>query len=311
MEKYFRHHIRIERDGEWMRPVRLTEKQENESRRREPFYLRAIAGAGISIGFRTEAKHVLMDYKITSNVRDYAYIDIVIDGTLKKTVNLEKETEAVSLEIPGEGERNVEIFLPHLAQLWFRKIETDAPAKPLDTKDKLWLFIGDSITHGMQTEHPSLTYPVLAANRLGYDYVNMGVCGGTFCADDIDRMEREPNIISVAFGTNDWKQAPDKETFRAQAEACIRRITETFSCKKIYAILPIWRKDSGTEIYGGMRFGEMHEILRKEYGKYPFISVIDGTKLVPPMQEFFHDGVHPNTTGFLYFAMKLTEVIER
>ncbi len=310
MENLFRHHIRVERDGEWLRPARLTARQEEESRRREPFYLRAICGGGISIGFCSEAKTVTLAYKITENVRDYAYVDIVVDGVLAKTVNLEEKEGELTLEIPGAGMRETEIFLPHLAQLWFRKIQPDAPYAPIPEKEKLWVFIGDSITHGMQTEHPSMTYPVLSSRILGCDYVNMGVCGGTFYADDIDSCGKTPDILSVAYGTNDWKQAKDKESFRRQAADTIARITETFSCKNMYAILPLWRKDSG-EVYGGMTFAEMHAVLREEYEKYPFITVLDGTTLVPPMPDFFHDGVHPVTAGFLHFAMELTKHINK
>lgn len=310
METLFRHHIRVERDGDWLRPVRLTARQEKESMRREPFYLRAICGGGISIGFCSAAKNVTLDYRIAKNMRDYACADVVVDGVLQKTVNLEAAEGEIVLEIPGEGMRETEIFLPHLAQLWFRKIEPDAPFTPIPAKEKLWLFIGDSITHGMHTEHPAMTYPVLSSRISDCDYVNMGVCGATFYAGDIDRFAREPDIISVAFGTNDWKQAKDRESFRTQAADCIARIAETFACKNLYAILPLWRRDCG-EVYGGMTFAEMHDVLRSEYEKYPFITVLDGTRLVPPMQDFFQDGVHPNTTGFLHFAMQLAKEIKR
>ena len=313
MKELFKNCIGVKEEGGWYLPIRLSDEQIKSYSRREPLLLRAYGDAGMAIAFRTAARTVEIEYKITHNVRDYAYWDILVDGVLVKSENLCKETDTVVLEIPGVGERDVEIYLPHLARVWIRKINLDAEAWPLPEKKKFWLFLGDSITQGMASKHPSITYPVLAAKQLGCDFVNMGVCGGKFFAGDIDAHHRTPDLITIAFGCNDWKQAEDEVTFRESVREYIVRIVEQYECKNICGILPIWRSDDDS-VYGGMTFERMYEILREEYGKYSYIHLIEGTKYVPHMREFYGDGsnllVHPNEMGFVHYAMKLSTVPE-
>lgn len=312
MKSFFKNCIDIKEEDGWYLPIRLSDAQIKSYSRREPLLLRAYGGAGIAIAFRTSAKHVEVEYKITSNVRDYAYWDILVDGVLVKTENLCKESDVVTLEIPGNGERTVEIYLPHLARVWFRKIKPDAEATPLAEKKNCWLFLGDSITQGMASQHPSLTYPVLAARQLGCDFINMGVCGAKFFAGDIDARHRTPDLITIAFGCNDWKQAEDEATFRESAREYIARVVEQYECKNICGILPIWRSDDDC-VYGGMTFERMYEVLREEYGKYPYIHVIEGVKLMPHLVDFYGENnllVHPNELGFIHYAMKLSSIPE-
>lgn len=312
MKKYFKNCIDIKEEDGWYLPIRFSDEQIKSYSRREALLLRAYGGAGIAIAFQTSAKHVEIEYKITCNVRDYAYWDILVDGVLVKTENLCKESDIVTLEIPGDGERTVEIYLPHLARVWFRKISPDANALPLPEKKKCWLFLGDSITQGMASVHPSLTYPVLASRQLDCDFINMGVCGAKFFAGDIDARHRKPDLITIAYGCNDWYQAEDEDTFRKSAREYISCIVEQYQCENICGILPIWRSDDDG-VYGGMTFKKMYEVLREEYEKYSYIHVIEGINLLAHMSEFYGETnllVHPNEMGHIHYAMKLSSIPE-
>jgi len=310
MREFFKNCLDVIEEDGWYLPVRLTEKQYQSYSRREPMWNRAYNDAGIAVAFRTTATKVEITYKITENARDYAHWDVVVDGVFVKSENHSQEKDTFVLDIPGNGERDVEIFLPHLARVWISDIKPNAAIKPLPAKEKFWLFLGDSITQGMASLYPSQSYPVLAARWMDCDFLNMGVCGGKFFAGDLDSDHRKADIITVAMGTNDWKQAGDEETFRATAREYIARLVEVYPTEPICAILPIWRSDVDG-ILSGMTFDKMHDILKEEYGKYPRIRIINGLELVPNLPEYFGDRfAHPNEFGFVHYAMNLCRVSE-
>ncbi len=324
---YVINHLEVQEMNGWYLPVRLSEAQLESCARREPLYLRALCGAGLALGFETGAKRIGFSYMITANVRDYAYCDIVVDGLLRGTVNLLEPAEngvrilkeqaqipvyaggsttvrRVELTIPGTGERQVEIHLPHLTRIWLKDLTIDAPAQPLPPKEKFWLFLGDSITHGMATVHPSATYPVQAARLMNCDFINMGVCGSTYWASDLDARHRQPDLVTVALGTNDWKMAKSPEYFRQTVAEYLACLHGLYKGAKICGILPVWRADMDS-VYSDMGFEELYRILHEEYAKYPEIYVVEGLDLIPHQKDYFADGVHPNEAGFLHFTMNL------
>ncbi len=310
MKEFFKHCIDVQEEDGWYLPNRLTEKQYQSYSRREPMWNRAHNNAGTSIAFRSAATKVEFTYKITENARDYAYWDVLVNGVLVKSENICKEEESVVLDIPGKGERNVEIYMPHLAKVWIKDFTADENITPLPDKEKFWLFLGDSITQGMASLHPSQTYAVLAANMMDCDFINMGVCGGKFFAGDVDANHRKPDVITIALGTNDWKQSGDRDTLRETAKDYIAEVVKQYPGHTFHAILPIWRSDIDG-ILSGMTFGEMCTILREEYSKYPQIRILEGLKIVPNMKEYFGDQfAHPNELGFAHFAMNLCNVPE-
>ncbi len=307
MKEYFFGCVEVLEEDGFLVPSRLTAAQLQAAGRREPYLVRAKSTAGTGIGAMTSATNVTFTFSITERTRPHAYVDVVVDGVLQSAVNLEEDTGEIKIALPGTGERYVQLFFPHLARLRVKDVRWDGGARPVPKKEKFWLFFGDSITQGMHSMHPFLTYPCLAAGYADCDHINMGIAGGKFSPEDIDRAKTEPTLITVAHGTNDWKQAEDKESFRKSVEDYVAKLTEAFPCRKIFGILPTWRNDAD-QIYGGMCFSEMREIIRREYEKYPFIHVLDGMRMVPPMEEFYGDhqpAVHLNESGFLHYAAAL------
>ncbi len=71
--------------------------------------------------------------------------------------------------------------------------------------------------------------------------------------------------------------------------------------------------DVSTE--SGVNFEEMRAIIRAEYEKYPYITILDGMKLVPPNTCFYGDAgelkAHPNAEGFWHYARNLEKAIRK
>ncbi|MEO5996458.1 MAG: SGNH/GDSL hydrolase family protein [Chitinophagaceae bacterium] len=84
-------------------------------------------------------------------------------------------------------------------------------------KDKgpiIWVFTGDSITHGAKHTHGHRSYPEIFAERIKWELsryrdviINTGISGNTTktILDDFDFRVRQfkPQVVSLMFGTND------------------------------------------------------------------------------------------------------------
>lgn len=88
----------------------------------------------------------------------------------------------------------------------------------LANKDPMiWLFTGDSITHGVKHTHGERSYPEIAQERIRYEIkryrdivINTGISGHTtqLVLDDFQwRVAHfKPSVVSVMLGTNDCAQ---------------------------------------------------------------------------------------------------------
>ena len=307
MKEFVSNSVDIKEDDGWLLPIRLSDDQMTSYARREPLLLRAKCGAGFAFAFYTTGTRVSFEYKIEEHVRDHANTDVFVDGIQYESIDLAQLDGEVQINIPGSGERLVELYLPHLVKLWVRNLTTDGAFRSVEkTQKKFWLFLGDSITHGLGTKYPALAYPVQLSRYFNCDYVNMGVCGSTFCEMDLDNRHREPDIITVALGTNDWKMSKSPQEFRDNVSKYLIRLAELYPCRNVFAILPFWRNDWNST-YNDMTFADVYSILKEEYEKYPYIKQLDGTQLIPNHENFYVDGVHPNDAGLLHLALMLSK----
>lgn len=323
MTELFRGAIHIRKDGDWYIPERFTGKQLESYAVAEGLRIRSVAPAGCSLSFYSEATKLELSYKIGGRARSWAAFDLVEDGMLKDTVEVSEEEGKVSFALSGNKDVRTEIYLPHLVELAIKDIKADDVLIPAEAyeelagnaaKKKLWLCLGDSITQGMDAVSPSLTYPMISAAMLGYEVINQGVGGAMFRAENLDYIGREPDMITVAFGCNDWGGVKDGEELRQNLRAYLDKLADLYSCRNIFGIVPIWRSDAEEKIRSEMTFQKLREIIAEEYAKYPFIKIIDGYELMPRVKRLYGDAgalkAHPSETGFLYMSDKLVKYLK-
>jgi len=314
--------LNVRKDGEWYIPERFTAKQLESYAITEGLKIRSVAPAGCKLCFYTKAKMLELTFKTGGRARSWAAFDLVENGMLKDTIEVGDEEGKAVFCLSGDPSVKTEIFLPHLVELAIKDIKADDVLMSAEEyeklnlckfKQKFWLCLGDSITQGMDAVSPSLTYPIITAFLLKYDVINQGVGGAMFRHENLDYIGKEPDMITIAFGCNDWGSVKDREEFIHNIHSYLEKLVSLYSCRNIFGILPIWRSDADT-IRSGMAFDEMREIIKEEYSKYPFIKVIDGLKLMPAIKRLYGDtGVlkaHPNETGFLYWSVKLSEYLK-
>lgn len=304
---------------------RFTDEQRHLYKNRdENCYLRSLSSSGIKLSFTTDSKNLSLTVDVApGSSRKYFSID-VFSGTdcighldnfnkdempqkYTETVwPLEKTTKHFSL---GDGTKDITVYLPWSMNTMIEDISLDDNATLVPKKRaKTLLAFGDSITQGYDALRSSDTYVARLARALDADEINKGIGGETFFPELAATKESvSPDIITVAYGTNDWSLL-DKETYTKNCALFFKNLRSTYKNAQIFAITPLWRTDIHETTKLGA-FSELEEVIRNETKNFD-ITVISGLDMVPHDKNYFADlFVHPNDTGFEHFYNNLYQVI--
>lgn len=224
-------------------------------------------------------------------------IDFVVDGRLVATVAAATTTLRLAFENPNHEELEVRIYLPTIMNIAFGNLQTNGSLKPLPQRGYLLAF-GDSITQGFVCGQPSLSYPAQIASTLGLDLVNQAVAGHTFDEDVLGgsslwRVD-PPEVVTVAYGTNDWSRKRSAEAIEGDASAFLERVHRMFPNVPTYVLSPLWRADEHESMPCGRPLTWMHQMLCRVCSRYDNMRVIDGYHGIPKDPTLFADGsLHP------------------
>ncbi|GAA2274074.1 lipase [Streptomyces ruber] len=185
--------------------------------------------SGVRLVFRTRATAVELDALPTKRVyagappRPDGLYDLFVDGrptaqgsvTGGSTLTVDMATGSAehrpgpvgTLRFDGlpDGDKDVEIWLPHNETTELVALRTDAPVEPApDRGRRVWLHHGSSISHGSDAASPSTTWPALAAALGGVELVNLGLGGSALLDPFTARTMRDlpADLISVKIGIN-------------------------------------------------------------------------------------------------------------
>ncbi len=311
MKELFKNCLFVDEVDGWYIPSRFTRKQLEYYRKEFPTLIRSNASSSVALRFFTSATKLTFDYKIGYKARNWAVIDVICDGELYSSLSLDADEGIAELTLPGEPESDITVFLPHLVAIKIKNIEANAPLIPVTDSFLRWLALGDSITQGMVARSPSSPYPSAISVALGNDLLNAAVGGIEFNADELDYIGYDPDLITVALGTNDWGSVT-REELTARVTAYFDKLLSLYKCDSIYVITPIWRSDDD-KIASGMTFAEHRSVIAEAISRYPGIKIVDGYELVPHDPALFGDPgerqVHPNEQGFEHYSSNLFKII--
>jgi len=278
------------------------------------FVKKCHATSGIRLEFYTDSDYIAFGYRISpASTREFYYFDIFVDGVMVDHLGEEKLTICkgdLKVALP-EGRHKVSVYLPNLtkADLSYVELSDGASFEPFEKPLKLLCF-GDSITQGYDAKYSALSYANQLADALGADVVNHAIGGDRFHANHIDEeIDYNPDVITVAYGTNDWSGA-ERENFVREMPEFLEKLASCYPKAKIFVVTPIWRYDSNRVTKCGFTFEEARQFIADEAGKYSNMTVIDGINLTPHVREFYSDlHLHPNDFGFMVYAKSLTAEI--
>lgn len=269
------------------------------------WYERCDASSAKTIEFKTSASKVAFDYKLIWKCSEDS-IELAIDDLATEIVYLKglDMEGSISWNLP-EGEKKVSVYLPSDATILVKNFDVDAEVLPVK-KDAKVLWLGDSITQGYGPLRSYQTYVSVANRILNYDILNQGIGGYIYDKKSLMKMEGyNPDKIIVALGTNQYGDEKAYEMVEEYYETLIGIYGEEIP---ILCITPLWRGDNPEGIETLKKFcGNIREIV----GKYKNIKVVDGFKLVPHLEEYYLDNLHPNALGTEVYGRNLVEEIRK
>jgi lysophospholipase L1-like esterase len=330
VKKYFKnaYDVKICDDGSlW--PVRFSDKLFSEFHKEESRRVRSYCPSGVGIELVTDSSYIKLHVQALAFARNFAYFDLYIDDVFIETVGAEPVKslpDSVSFDLcrrhlngkikDDKKMQKVTIYLPHLADVRIKAIEPEAGSIVEHCSDeamhkKTMLCLGDSITQGMTAKNPSSAYPVQLARFLGINMLNHGIGGDIFDEKILDEdMDIKPDIITVAYGINDWYRFDSVDYFKKMCKSFFNKLTTLYPEAKIYAITPVWCSSEGEPKAMGYLYETRKEI-EQIAGRFKSVHIINGLKMVPNMPEYFVDGVHPNDLGFMHYGLNLLKEIQK
>jgi hypothetical protein len=107
----------------------------------------------------------------------------------------------------GTGTKSVELWLPHAASTELRSLRIAASATATETPPsgrRVWLHYGSSISHCMEAETPTETWPAIAAAQAGVELFSLGLAGQCQLDPFVARTIRDQpaDVISLKLGIN-------------------------------------------------------------------------------------------------------------
>ncbi|MCY4655643.1 MAG: GDSL-type esterase/lipase family protein [Gammaproteobacteria bacterium] len=100
---------------------------------------------------------------------------------------------------------NLEIWLPHNAYVSLQQIHIDGDLLPLEPEDRpRWVHYGSSISHCMEAESPSQTWPGVASRRARFALTSLGFGGQCHLDPFVARTiaQTSADLISIKVGIN-------------------------------------------------------------------------------------------------------------
>lgn len=265
---------------------------------------RCDASTAKTFEFTTDASEVSFDYKITWKCSEDT-VDLYVDGLCHKIFYIKDMGEEGNLKFTlPEGTHKVVIYLAVDATMLIKNFLIDSSYEaPVKNTKVLWL--GDSITQGYGSLRSSESYVSITNRTFDYDIINQGIGGYIYDCKSLMKMPGyTPDKIVVAHGTN---QYGDKDM--SAVEKYYEVLTEIYGTEiPIFCITPIWRGDN---IEALPVFYTFCENVKKVASKYPNVRIIDGLDLVPHLEEYYTDNLHPNLLGTETYAANLVKELKK
>ncbi|MDA0746043.1 MAG: SGNH/GDSL hydrolase family protein [bacterium] len=316
IEAYFQGVLEVVREEEGVRLLRMTREQLAYYDQNEGWAVRARCNAGVVLTLRTDSAFLDVEMDILPGARKYLGLDVEIDGVISQAVRLTEVEGTYRQRLFEASERHmreVRVYFAPNVEVRLRRVELEdgASVEVVEQPASRLLCLGDSITQGMDALSPCSTYPVQLSRLLGAELLNQGVGGHVFDVDSLDpELGFEPDLVTVAYGTNDWGRGIGPSGVQRAARAYLQKLREMFPVERtrIVVLSPIWRV-VGHEEKGGVGLPEFGRMILETAKEIDGVETVDGLALVPNQPWYLQDGTHPNDLGFLHYGLNLYRLL--
>jgi hypothetical protein len=264
-----------------------------------------LAAAGAEGANRAAAYELFVDDRLFSRRAAVGGAVMALDGALSG----DERAEVVFDDLPA-GEKSITLWLPQSATVSITALELDDGAawSPWPDARRRIVFHGSSISHCMEAEGGSGSWPAVACALADARLLNLGWAGSCLLSGLAARIIRDQraDAIVLKLGINVYTDGMLKErTFLDSAHAMLSIIREKHELTPIVVVSPIFsaaREDAGDN--GGPSLKRMRELLteavaarvRSGDGAIRYLSGLDlfGEADAPDLP----DDLHPNAAGY-------------
>lgn len=289
-------------DG-YLQGFQYMKDQEDYFERVSDFWFeRCTASTAKTLEFKTTAEKFSFDYRIVWKGSEDS-VELYVDGVVTdiRYIKDMEDEGTLAFTLPA-GEKTILFYLPADATMQIKNFEIDEYR--CVTKDTKVLWLGDSITQGFGPLRSGHTYVSVANRLLGYDIINQGIGGYVYDKNVLVQMgDYKPDKIIIAMGTNQF----GTETMQDIEEYYVR-LKELYGDTPVLAVTPLWRGDVEN---GEPTLISFCNKLKAICEKYSNITIVDGFKLVPHLEEYYLDKLHPNCLGGEVYGRNLVREIEK
>lgn len=306
-------------DGGSLHFHRFSETQrETYARESQDWAVKTHSSASATFDFITDSDYITLKFDLyPGSSQKWGAIDLYVDGVFCDT----RYAEDLSIKLAGfslpEGEHRVTVYFPWSAQTVVHEVHLTDGASVIPVEKSLkMLCVGDSITQGYLSKFASLSYVNQVARALDGEVVNQGIGGYYFNEKTIDESicAYQPDVILVAYGTNDYSRYETAAEYSENAGKYIRKISSLFPDAKIVGILPIYRNDKNHQVrklYRSYTLEDARQILRSHYAALPHGYVVEETGIPHIPQAYAADYLHPNEFGFSLMAQGIIRNLQQ
>src|SRR5580658_7614619 len=219
------------------------------------------------------------------------------------------------LVLAGRTDLPVTIYFPEGMQPVISGVmgieETMAPA-PLQPR---WLAYGDAVTQGWLASAPAMAWPAVAGRKLGLDVCNFGYAGTARpeTTSALTLAETPAEVISIAFGLNNWSRVPHTVGLMAEEVRCFLSVVrEGHPDLPIVVVSPTARPDAEdvpnrvgatlSQLRGAME----QAVLDCISGGDKMLFLVEGLTAVGP--EHLEDGIYPGDEGHRRLAAAVAKI---
>lgn len=222
--------------------------------------------------------------------------------------------QGVIFENPKAQMRTFDLWLSDKCQVDVVEMQLDdacviEPAEPLPIR---WLAYGDSITQGMVSTLPTRNAVGIAALANQAEVFNLAI-GGAVLAPELALTvpDGQFDLISIAYGTNDYHRSVPIETYQANAKALLEKLIEKFPLTPILLITTLTMINDAQLAINNVTLAQYRDCLQPLASLSSKIRQIDGRTLIADDQSLFVDKVHPNDAGFAIYGKLLGEHVNK
>ncbi|MBR2861726.1 MAG: SGNH/GDSL hydrolase family protein [Clostridia bacterium] len=262
--------------------------------------------AGITLDFISDAKEFKVEFgniEFSKNRSITVHLfDLFLDDEYVKSYDIKED---VIYKSSGKKHK-FSLCFPAFVFPIISSVElTDATVFLPQKKSVDVLFLGDSITHGARSLHPSNTYVMRVAKKLNIGIVNQGNSGFVYDAKSVESV-CNPKLVITAYGINDFR-TKNLQMIESETTEYIKKVKDCYKNAKVASILPLWAVWNARDenLYADKKL-----CIKSVYEKYSDF-IIDGYDLIPHDSKYFADDVHPNDDGFAFYGENLSVELEK